>query len=257
MSSGLDRRSFLIGTSLTALGLMGSSKPISEEPTSDSDLDTASIASPVSNHESPRSCRPVDPLSALSEGNARFAAAWQNKNSALSTRERAEAMSNLWIDNCYLPAAVLNQGQAPWATILCCADSRVAPEWIFDAAPADLFVIRSAGNTAFDEAVASMEYAVSVLGTPLIMVMGHSGCGAVSAARNSDPLTPLLEQLVTPIRASLNDDETLEASIKANAVQAAKRLTERSTLLNAAVSAGNLKIVVSYFDISSGSVSLI
>ena len=257
MSSGLDRRSFLIGTSLTALGLMGSSKPISEEPTSDSDLDTASIASPVSNHESPRSCRPVDPLSALSEGNARFAAAWQNKNSALSARERAEAMSNLWIDNCYLPAAVLNQGQAPWATILCCADSRVAPEWIFDAAPADLFVIRSAGNTAFDEAVASMEYAVSVLGTPLIMVMGHSGCGAVSAARNSDPLTPLLEQLVTPIRASLNDDETLEASIKANAVQAAKRLTERSTLLNAAVSAGNLKIVVSYFDISSGSVSLI
>ena len=257
MRSGLDRRSFLIGTSLTALGLMGSSKPISEEPTSDSDLDTASIASPVSNHESPRSCRPVDPLSALSEGNARFAAAWQNKNSALSTRERAEAMSNLWIDNCYLPAAVLNQGQAPWATILCCADSRVAPEWIFDAAPADLFVIRSAGNTAFDEAVASMEYAVSVLGTPLIMVMGHSGCGAVSAARNSDPLTPLLEQLVTPIRASLNDDETLEASIKANAVQAAKRLTERSTLLNAAVSAGNLKIVVSYFDISSGSVSLI
>ena len=257
MSSGLDRRSFLIGTSLTALGLMGSSKPISEEPTSDSDLDTASIASPVSNHESPRSCRPVDPLSALSEGNARYAAAWQNKNSALSTRERAEAMSNLWIDNCYLPAAVLNQGQAPWATILCCADSRVAPEWIFDAAPADLFVIRSAGNTAFDEAVASMEYAVSVLGTPLIMVMGHSGCGAVSAARNSDPLTPLLEQLVTPIRASLNDDETLEASIKANAVQAAKRLTERSTLLNAAVSAGNLKIVVSYFDISSGSVSLI
>ena len=133
----------------------------------------------------------------------------------------------------------------------------MAPEWIFDAAPADLFVIRSAGSTAFDEAVASMEYAVSVLGTPLIMVMGHSGCGAVSAARNSDPLTPLLEQLVTPIRASLNDDETLEASIKANAVQAAKRLTERSTLLNAAVSAGNLKIVVSYFDISSGSVSLI
>ncbi len=257
MSSGLDRRSFLIGTSLTALGLMGSSKPISEEPTSDSDLDTASIASPVSNHESPRSCRPVDPLPALSEGNARFAAAWQNKNSALSATARAEAMSNLWIDNCYLPAAVLNQGQAPWATILCCADSRVAPEWIFDAAPADLFVIRSAGNTAFDEAVASMEYAVSVLGTPLIMVMGHSGCGAVSAARNSDPLTPLLEQLVTPIRASLNDDETLEASIKANAVQAAKRLTERSTLLNAAVSAGNLKIVVSYFDISSGSVSLI
>ena len=257
MSSGLDRRSFLIGTSLTALGLMGSSKPISEKPTSNSDLDTASIASPVSSHESPRSCRPVDPLSALSEGNARFAAAWQNKNSALSARARAEAMSNLWIDNCYLPAAVLSQGQAPWATILCCADSRVAPEWIFDAAPADLFVIRSAGNTAFDEAVASMEYAVSVLGTPLIMVMGHSGCGAVSAARNSDPLTPLLEQLVSPIRASVNDDETLEASIKANAVQAAKRLTERSTLLNAAVSAGNLKIVVSYFDISSGSVSLI
>ena len=257
MSSGLDRRSFLIGTSLTALGLMGSSKPISEEPASISDADTASIPSPVPSHESPRSCRPVDPLTALSEGNARFAAAWQNNNSALSAKARAEAMSNLWIDNCYVPADVLTKGQAPWAAILCCADSRVAPEWIFDAAPADLFVIRSAGNTAFDEAVASMEYAVSVLGTPLIMVMGHSGCGAVSAARNSDPLSPLLEQLVTPIRGNLNDKQNLKASIKANAVEAAKHLTARSKLLKTAVSEGNLKIVVSYFDIGSGSVSLI
>ena len=257
MSPGLNRRSFLIGTSLTALGLMGGSKPAASESPPEADRLAASASSNLPTHESPRSCRPVDPLSALREGNARFAAAWQRNNDALSSEARAEAMSSLWIDNCYLPGDVLNQGQAPWATILCCADSRVSPEWIFDAAPADLFVIRSAGNTAFDEAVASMEYAVSVLGTRLIMVMGHSGCGAVAAARSLDPLTPLLEELVQPIRASISDNDSLKSSIKANATRAAKQVTERSTLLNNAVMNGQLNVVVSYFDIKSGVVSLV
>ena len=166
-------------------------------------------------------------------------------------------MAGLWQRDCFLSSDVLANGQAPWAAVLTCADSRVSPEWVFDAAPSDLFVVRSAGNTAFDDAVASMEFTVSALQTPLIMVMGHSACGAVKAARNDAPLTPLLEQLVTPIRASLTAGDDLEAAVKGNARFAAKQLTTRSQLLANAVTKGSLTIVASYFDIQSGQVILL
>ena len=236
----LNRRSFVLGTSLTLLGLTGHAKSVLGD-------------SP----ETPRSCRPKDALSALQAGNARFVEAWQNKNRAATTAARAAAMANLWRDTCFLPADVISRGQAPWATILTCADSRVAPEWIFDAAPSDLFVIRSAGNTAFDEAIASMEYSVSNLGCPLIMVMGHSSCGAVEAARRHEPLTPLLEQLVEPIRDSLQPDHNLMESIQANARRTSSRLTQRSELLAMAHIENRLTIVSSYFDIVTGRVSLL
>ena len=237
----IRRRSFLLGSGLTALGLTGDNLG----------------ASPVAAEETPRSCRPDDPLQALKNGNDRFVAAWQGKNKASTPQERSQVMANMWLDHCFLPASVLDRGQAPWATILTCADSRVSPEWIFDAAPSDLFVIRSAGNTAFDEAVASIEYSVDVLKTQLIMVMGHSSCGAVDAARRREPLTPLLERLVGPIRNCLNDEDDLEASVKSNAWNTAQQLTEKSELIAKAIIQNKLKIVVSYFNISNGVVSLI
>ena len=160
--------------------------------------------------ESSRSCRPDDSLTALIEGNSRFAAAWQAKNKESSLNERAQVMSNLWLDNCFLPASVLENSQSPWASIISCADSRVAPEWIFDAAAGDLFVVRSAGNTPFDEGIASLEFGVGVLKTPLIMVLGHSNCGAVQAARATDSLSPLFDQLIMPIRANLVPGEAPE-----------------------------------------------
>src|SRR5215471_6550422 len=80
---------------------------------------------------------------------------------------------------------VLSTGQNPFATILSCADSRIAPELCFDTARGDLFVCRVAGNFASDEMVASLEYAVQVLKTPLIMVLGHEACGAVDATIKS------------------------------------------------------------------------
>jgi carbonic anhydrase len=66
--------------------------------------------------------------------------------------------------------------------VLCCADSRVSPEWVFASGSGELFEVRSAGNTAFNDGIASLEYAVAELAVPLILVMGHSGCGAVTAA---------------------------------------------------------------------------
>src|SRR5277367_2728721 len=76
-------------------------------------------------------------------------------------------------------------GQNPYATILSCADSRIAPEYAFDSGRGDLFVCRVAGNFANDDSVASFEYAIASLGTPLIMVLGHDACGAVSATLKS------------------------------------------------------------------------
>ena len=133
----------------------------------------------------------------------------------------------------------------------------MAPEWIFDAVPSDLFVIRSAGNTAFDEAIASLEYAVSVLQTPLILVMGHSGCGAVTAARSDAPLTPLLDALVEPIRALHQPGDTLDAAIRNNARHSAQQLTARSALLAEAAASNQLTIRSAHFDIGSGTVTMI
>src|ERR1700723_158081 len=76
-------------------------------------------------------------------------------------------------------------GQNPYAAVLSCADSRIAPEYAFDSGRGDLFVCRVAGNFANSESVASLEYAVAVLNTPLILVLGHDACGAVSATITS------------------------------------------------------------------------
>ena len=250
-----SRRSFLLGGGLTAAGLLGSSFGNSArvEATPIGALGEDSILI----DENPRSCRPKDPLATLIEGNQRFAKAWKQSNQATTMAARADAMAGLWQRDCFLSSDVLANGQAPWAAVLSCADSRVSPEWVFDAGPSDLFVVRSAGNTAFDDAIASMEFTVSALNTPLIMVMGHSACGAVNAARNDAPLTPLLEQLVSPIRSSLTPGEDLEAAVKGNARYAAQQLSQRSTVLAEAVNKRQLKIVASYFDIHSGTVTLL
>ncbi|MCP9850683.1 carbonic anhydrase [Cyanobium sp. Morenito 9A2] len=202
-------------------------------------------------------CRPVDPLRALLEGNARFAAAWIQADRASAPASRSRALSRLWRHNCITTASTLVGGQAPWAVVLACADSRVAPEWIFDAAPSDLFVIRSAGNTAFDDAVASLEYAIDHLAVPLVLVVGHSGCGAVTAALGSAPLTPLLSELVAPIRASLQPGDDLQQAVVHNAKRSAAELSAKSDLVQRALTEGRLTIRSSVYDIASGKVTLL
>jgi carbonic anhydrase len=202
-------------------------------------------------------CRPADPLQALVNGNARFAAAWSEADQASTPSARSRALSRLWRHNCITPASTLVGGQAPWAVVLACADSRVAPEWIFDTAPSDLFVIRSAGNTAFDDAVASLEYAVDHFAVPLVLVVGHSGCGAVTAALASAALTPLLSELVAPIRASLEPGDDLKQAIVHNARRSAEQLSAKSDLVRQAVGEGRLTIRSSVYDIATGRVTLL
>ena len=200
---------------------------------------------------------PSDPLQALLARNAIFSKAWQRLARETSPEARIRIKAEIFNGGCQINPLALEQGQRPWAALLSCADARVAPEFVFASGSGELFQVRSAGNTAFDDAIASLEYAVAVLGVPLIVVMGHSGCGAVKAAIASDPLTPLLEELVKPIRASLVSGDSLSQAIQGNARYAAGQLTARSPVLKDAAASGKVKIISAYFDIGSGVVSLI
>ena len=203
-----------------------------------------------------QACTPQDPLRRLQEGNVRFAAAWRAA-AAAPDEQRMEPLSTLWRHTCQIPPQALAQGQRPFAAVLSCADSRVDPGWLFACAAGELYQVRSAGNTAFDQAIASLDYAVGVLGVSLVLVLGHSRCGAVQAAMGDAPLTPLLEDLVQPIRAQLRSGDDLTRAIQRNARHAAAQLSARSALLQDAVAAGRLTIRSAYCDIGSGVVTLL
>lgn len=223
-------------------------------------------------------CRPAgDPLEALLAGNRRFAELWRStaaeRRPDLSPAARMERFAELWRGSCQPDPGALARGQRPWAALLTCADSRVAPEWLFDQGPGALFDVRSAGNTAFDAGIASLEYAVAELAVPLIMVLGHSGCGAVTAALSRDPLTPLLEELVAPIRASLADSHQaasfgadplvrgpqpdLSEAVQIHTRSAATSLGRRSALLADAQQRGALRIIPAFLDLTTGLVRVL
>lgn len=214
---------------------------------------TALVGSKPAAALSKNSCQPQEPLKSLMEGNHRFSTAWQEASRNPSTNLGSQLDNN----RCFIPPETLINEQHPWATVLTCADSRVSPSWIFDTTPGELFVIRSAGNTAFDAAIASIEYSIGVLKTPLVMVMGHSGCGAVSAAMGHDALTPSLERLITPIRSQIANCPDLTTAVRSNAMGTAKTLRENSAVLREAEANGATTLVASFFNLKTGAVTLI
>jgi carbonic anhydrase len=243
----LPRRHILVGA---ALGIAGAALPMVRPK--------GAKAAGAMDHqlmESLQVCTPRDALTRLKEGNARFAKAWAAASATGTPEQRMQKLSTIWEHDCQIYPIALAKGQKPFAAILSCADSRVDPAWMFASGSGELFEVRSAGNTAFDEAIASMEFAVAVLGTPLLLVLGHSACGAVKAAIATEPLTPLLEVLVKPIRANLRSGDDLTQAIEGNARYAAAQLTARSAVLKDAVAAGKLTIRSAYFDIGSGVVT--
>jgi len=243
----LPRRQILVGA---ALGIAGAALPMVRPK--------GAKASGVMDHqllESLQVCTPKDALTRLKEGNARFAKAWTAASATGTPEQRMHQLNTIWEQNCQIDPIALAKGQKPFAAILSCADSRVDPGWLFACGSGELFQVRSAGNTAFDEAIASLEYAVAVLGTSLVVSMGHSGCGAVKAAIATEPLTPMLEVLVKPIRANLRSGDDLTQAIEGNARYSAAQLTARSAVLKDAVAAGKLTIRSAYFDIGSGVVT--
>ena len=159
----------------------------------------------------------------------------------------------------------LAKGQHPFATILGCSDSRVPPEHIFDQELGDLFVVRVAGNVADPIELGSVEYAAEHLNVPLVMVMGHRKCGAVTASLpdskpegNIGAIIKKIKPAVKKAEKGIKDKEKLlDAAIEENAKLTAKTLTEKSEILKHLVGEGKVKIVVGVYDLANGKVSLL
>ncbi len=148
--------------------------------------------------------------------------------------------------------------QEPFAAVLSCADSRVPVELIFDQSIGHLFVTRVAGNVASSDIIASLEYGAAVLGTKVIMVLGHGSCGAVTAAIAVKPVPGQISTLYRYIRPAVDQaGPELEATIRANAKIQAKILAESSPVLAELIKKGALKVVASYYDLVTGKVTLL
>lgn len=156
--------------------------------------------------------------------------------------------------------------QHPFATLLSCADSRVPAEILFDLGIGDLFDVRIAGNIVTAEALGSVEYAAAMLGTPLIMVLGHERCGAVTAAVQGKPLPGQISSFtkaISPAIAQLDrksnnksEGDLIENAVVANVRYQVKKL-ERSDLLMQLVREGKLQIVGGRYDLDTGKVAIV
>jgi carbonic anhydrase len=142
--------------------------------------------------------------------------------------------------------------------LLSCADSRVPVEMIFDQSIGHIFVTRVAGNVVTPEIIASLEYGAAVLGTKVILVMGHTSCGAVKATIQAKEVPGQISALYPHIQPAVDQaGSNLEPATKANAKIQAALLREASTVISSLVKEGKLKVVAGYYDIASGAASLL
>ena len=158
--------------------------------------------------------------------------------------------------------AILKQNtiekQEPFAAILSCADSRVPVELIFDQSIGHLFVTRIAGNLAATEIIASLEYGVAVLGIKLILVMGHSNCGAVKAAIQGKEVPGEISTLFPHIQPAIVQAGTnVELATKANAKIQAALLRDASTVISSSAKQGKVKVAAAYYDLATGSATIL
>jgi carbonic anhydrase len=157
--------------------------------------------------------------------------------------------------------------QYPIVAVLSCSDSRVAPELVFDQSPGDVFVVRLAGNFLNDDGFASLEYAVKFLGAPLVMVLGHTNCGAVAAAvkvvQEHAELPGHLPDLVKSIEPAViaahekHPSDLVTATIEENVRLNVKRLDADSPIMTDALAAKKIDVVGGIYDLATGKVGLI
>jgi len=188
---------------------------------------------------------PDDALQRLLEGNARF-------------RRGQPLRPNTGMDR--LPQVA--SGQSPFAVVVCCSDSRVPPEIVFDRGIGDLFIVRTAGHVLDSAALASVVYAVEELATPLVLVLGHTQCGAVHAALQDGNAPEYLRSVVRAIRPSLDASATLPGSrsdnvARVHVARTAERI--RATLATEAVSlhASSARVVGAMYGTATGEVTLL
>ncbi|MBE9036331.1 carbonic anhydrase [aff. Roholtiella sp. LEGE 12411] len=157
---------------------------------------------------------------------------------------------------------LIAKAQYPFASILGCADSRVPAEIVFDQGLGDLFVVRVAGNVVSDTIIGSLEYSTAVLGSQLIVILGHRRCGAVAEAIKNEPLPGRISLIIEGIkpslaRAKLTTDDTTQDAVIANIQYQAEKLQESSTILAKLITEGKLQIVSACYDIETGKVTVI
>ena len=190
-------------------------------------------------------------LQQLKEGNARFAAAIQTRD----------------VHTCVVQCDKHARPQLPFAIVLGCSDSRVPAEIVFDQGLGDLFVIRVAGNIVAPSQVGSVEFAATQFGTRLVVVMGHTGCGAVTAAiedlrRPADSMSPNVHSIVDYIRPSIEDllagdprlagDELLRQGVRANVRTSADQLRRGSKVLEGLIRDHGLCVVGAEYSLETG-----
>lgn len=154
------------------------------------------------------------------------------------------------------------QGQAPFAIIVSCSDSRVPPEIIFDQALGALFVVRVAGNIVDDFAIGSIEYGVNVLGANLILVLGHANCGAVDAALKGLKFDNHIQSILTAIQPAVNavkgeSGNLLEKATKINVKNVEEKLKKSKPVLANLIEKGKVQIIGGYYDLESGKVEFL
>jgi len=185
----------------------------------------------------------ADALSRLREGNARFAANVRSPGSLLSAERRA----------------ALAVAQEPSAIVLGCSDSRVPVEIVFDQGPGDLFVIRVAGNVVAPSLIGSVEFAADRFGTRLVVVLGHSSCGAIAAtleelhrpsANHSPNLRDIVDRISPAVRGIDDEHEAMRANIQASVQQ----LRHGSRIIEGLVAAQGLLIVGAWYELETGQV---
>lgn len=228
----VDRRRFLTAMVSTA-GLLATGMPLS-----------AGAAPKPENVMTPESA-----LARLMAGNARYASGTETANGFKTTQKS------------------LSKGQNPYACILGCADSRVSPELCFDENQGDLFVTRVAGNYVTPEILASLEYGTAVLKAPLIMVLGHTSCGAINAAikavKNDEAFPGHIQKLATDLTPAVENamkakPANLElASVKENVLLNVAKLQNSTPLLRRMVQNKQLQVVGGVYDLNTGRVELI
>lgn len=191
---------------------------------------------------------PDDAVTSLMEGNARYVSGVTRRHDFVHERE------------------ALSSGQNPFAAVLSCADSRIAPEYAFDSARGDLFVTRVAGNFVNGDVLGSLEYAVVVLNVPIILVLGHDRCGAVDAAvkvATKEATYPgMIHSLVTTMLPAVDKvkgktTNLLDAAITQNVRDSMTNLVVQSAIIQEAKKAGKLKVIGGVYRLSTGKVDLL
>ena len=176
----------------------------------------------------------------------------KNENALQSLKEGNERFisGNLLPKDTYAEdRKALCESQHPFAVVLCCSDSRVAPEIIFDQKLGDLFVIRNAGNVVDEDVLGSIEYAVEHLGTPLVVVLGHSCCGAVTATCQGGDLPGHIVDIAQRIRPAISPCCCIDDNARRHA-QRMTQLIEEDELIHHI----GAKVVAAFYDLQSGKV---